>query len=65
MINIYLMKSHNINNNKLFFGFKIFSTGLLALCVLAITDGRNMNTPSGVVPIGVGLIVVVIGRWLQ
>ncbi|KAK6179976.1 hypothetical protein SNE40_012213 [Patella caerulea] len=43
------------------FGDQIFGTAILLICVLAITDGRNMKTPTGLAPISIGLVVVAIG----
>lgn len=34
---------------------------MLLLCVMAITDERNMETPKGLVPFVIGLTVTVIG----
>ncbi|ESP00593.1 hypothetical protein LOTGIDRAFT_157872 [Lottia gigantea] len=43
------------------FGDQIFGTALLLICVLAVTDRKNMKPDSGLVPLSIGLIVVVIG----
>ncbi|KAK3097877.1 hypothetical protein FSP39_014074 [Pinctada imbricata] len=43
------------------FGDQVFGTALLLICVMAITDERNMAVPKGLVPIAIGLVVVVIG----
>ena len=40
---------------------KIYSTSLLVMLVLAVTDDRNMGASKGLVPISVGLIVTAIG----
>ncbi|XP_022095413.1 aquaporin-7-like [Acanthaster planci] len=42
-------------------GDQIFATGLLLVCVLAITDKRNDGAPSGMAAIMVGLSVLGIG----
>lgn len=42
-------------------GDQIFGTAMLLICVMAITDERNMNPSKGLVPICVGLSVFVIG----
>jgi MIP family channel proteins len=42
-------------------GDQIFGTCLLSLCVLAITDPRNMEVPKGFIPLVVGFTVTVIG----
>ncbi|XP_041361147.1 aquaporin-7-like isoform X2 [Gigantopelta aegis] len=42
-------------------GDQVFGTAILLICVLAVTDKRNAETPSGLVPISVGLSVVAIG----
>jgi glycerol uptake facilitator-like aquaporin len=34
---------------------------LLVLCVMAITDAKNMGVPKGLAPVGVGLVIMVIG----
>ncbi|KAL4227207.1 hypothetical protein ACF0H5_012653 [Mactra antiquata] len=43
------------------FGDQIFSTAILLLCILAITDTNNMQPTKGVLAISVGLLVVAIG----
>lgn len=42
-------------------GDQIFSTMLLVLCVMAITDPRNMGVPQGLAPIAVGCVIMLIG----
>jgi len=42
-------------------GDQVMGTALLAACLLAITDNKNMNTPKGVIPLMVGMVVAVIG----
>jgi len=37
---------------------QIFSTGLLMLMVMAITDKRNMEVPKGLIPIAIGLTIL-------
>ncbi|XP_076465702.1 aquaporin-9-like [Babylonia areolata] len=39
-------------------GDQIFSTGVLMICVLAITDPHNMRPPSGLMPVSIGLLVM-------
>ncbi|XP_071096959.1 aquaporin-10-like isoform X2 [Haliotis cracherodii] len=43
------------------FGDQVFGTAILLICVMGVTDPRNMSPPSGLIPISVGLIVVAIG----
>lgn len=42
-------------------GDQVFGTAILLICVLAITDERNMTPHKGLVPISIGLVVFVIG----
>ncbi|XP_063435545.1 aquaporin-10-like [Mytilus trossulus] len=43
------------------FGDQLLATGMLLICILAITDETNMETPKGLMPIAIGLIVTLIG----
>lgn len=43
------------------FGDQIFGTALLLICILAVTDPRNMQPTKGVTALSIGLVVVVIG----
>ena len=43
------------------FFLQVFATALLMLCVLAITDKKNMETAKGLFPISVGFIVFTLG----
>jgi MIP family channel proteins len=40
---------------------QIVGTGLLLLCICAITDARNMSVPKSLVPLYVGFVVLNIG----
>lgn len=42
-------------------GDQIMGTALLLMCVMAITDTRNLNTPKGVAPLMIGFCVSAIG----
>jgi len=42
-------------------GDQIFGTMLLVLCVMALTDSKNMGAPNGLAPVGVGLVIMLIG----
>ncbi|KAG9280855.1 aquaporin-9a [Astyanax mexicanus] len=37
---------------------QVFGTGMLVLCILAITDGKNIGAPKGVEPLAIGLIIL-------
>ncbi|XP_041366159.1 aquaporin-10-like [Gigantopelta aegis] len=43
------------------FGDQVFSTGILLICIMAITDKKNMAPASGLAPISIGFVVFVIG----
>lgn len=43
------------------FADQIFGTMMLMLCVMAVTDQKNMKPPNGMLPFCIGLIVFVIG----
>lgn len=42
-------------------GDQIFGTMLLVLCVMALTDKNNIPIPNGLIPLGVGLLIGLIG----
>ncbi|KAK1789726.1 hypothetical protein P4O66_015631, partial [Electrophorus voltai] len=37
---------------------QVIGTGSLVLCILAITDGKNIGAPKGVEPLAIGLIIL-------
>ncbi|XP_034163046.1 aquaporin-9a [Pangasianodon hypophthalmus] len=37
---------------------QVIGTGMLVLCILAITDSRNIGAPKGVEPLAIGLIIL-------
>ncbi|KAK3558133.1 hypothetical protein QTP86_009867 [Hemibagrus guttatus] len=37
---------------------QVIGTGMLVLCILAITDSKNIGAPKGVEPLGIGLIIL-------
>lgn len=43
------------------FVFKVIATAALILCILAITDKRNIGAPKGMEPLCIGLIIMAIG----
>lgn len=51
--------SYENNNNKLIFS-QVIGTGALILCILAITDRRNIGAPKGMEPLCIGLIIMAI-----
>ncbi|XP_046898497.1 aquaporin-9b [Hypomesus transpacificus] len=40
---------------------QVIATGALILCILAITDGKNIGAPKGMEPLCIGLIIMAIG----
>jgi glycerol uptake facilitator-like aquaporin len=46
---------------NIFILLQIFGTALLLICILAVTDPRNMQPTKGVTALSIGLVVVVIG----
>lgn len=43
------------------FIFKVIATGALILCILAITDRKNIGAPKGMEPLCIGLTIMAIG----
>ncbi|XP_028814133.1 aquaporin-9a [Denticeps clupeoides] len=39
---------------------QVIGTGMLVLCILAITDGHNIGAPKGVEPLAIGLVLMAI-----
>uniref|UniRef100_I3JNP9 Aquaporin 9b n=1 Tax=Oreochromis niloticus TaxID=8128 RepID=I3JNP9_ORENI len=40
---------------------QVVGTGMLVLCILAITDSGNIGAPKGIEPLAIGLIIMAIG----
>lgn len=41
--------------------FKVIATAMLILCILAITDRKNIGAPKGMEPLCIGLAIMAIG----
>ncbi|GAA6086013.1 aquaporin-9a, partial [Tachysurus ichikawai] len=50
--------SHVTGNDQCAFVIQVIGTGMLVLCILAITDSKNIGAPKGVEPLAIGLIIL-------
>jgi len=58
---IWATKPYSFTSTEMAFGDQIFGTFLLLVCVMALTDAKNMAPHKGLIPILVGFVVFGVG----